>query len=449
MKTFSIRRRLLLTLLAGLALVWVAMLALGYQKAREEIHELSDARLQQAARTLLVLDLKRLGRLVRSEADAHDLPDSEQADEAPPLAFQAWNEHGQLLIDNADAPAAAFDPREGFATRTLEGQAWRSYSVRDRKHGYLLTVLEPLAVRDHPVHGLAARMGQVLLLALPILAALIWLTIHRGLLPLERLSAAIAIRDARALEPIAPAQLPGEAAQLVAALNALLARLRQSLETERAFTADAAHELRTPLAAIKVQAEVALASTHEAERRQALQQLIAGVDRATHLVQQLLQLARIEHGSGHLHQAIALDELAAQAIAAQADQAVQRGMELSLDAGTPGSIAGDPAMLRILIDNLIDNALKYGRSGGTIEVRIRPDESGPVLTVVDDGEGVSAADLARLHDRFFRIEGTSASGSGLGLSIVEKIAAAHHAKVEFHSGIGGRGLGVSVRFGEA
>jgi len=121
----------------------------------------------------------------------------------------------------------------------------------------------------------------------------------------------------------------------------------------------------------------------------------------------------------------------------------------SLDAGTPGSIAGDPAMLRILIDNLIDNALKYGRSGGTIEVRIRPDESGPVLTVVDDGEGVSAADLARLHDRFFRIEGTSASGSGLGLSIVEKIAAAHHAKVEFHSGIGGRGLGVSVRFGEA
>lgn len=446
MKTFSIRRRLLITLFASLVLVWITMLAFGYQKAHEEIHELSDARLQQAARTLLVLDMKRLGRLVRSETDGPEMPDSAQADEAPPLAFQAWDARGQILIDSGQAPATAFDPREGFATRTLEGKSWRSYSVQDRKHAYLLTVLEPLAVRDHPVRELASRMGQALLLALPILTVLIWLMIRQGFAPLQRLSSAIAERDASALAPLEFERVPEEAAGLVEALNALLARLAHSLEKERAFTADAAHELRTPLAAIKVQAEVALAASDAVTRQQALKHVIAGVDRSTHLVQQILQLARLEHGAPELRQMIDLGELAAQVVAARADAALQRGMDISLDAEPGCSLSGDPATLHVLIDNLIDNAIKYGRADGAIEVRVRRDVEHLILRVSDDGAGVPEGDLERLHDRFYRIEGSAASGSGLGLSIVEKIAGAHDGTLEFQTGINGRGLGVSVRF---
>ncbi len=446
MKTFSIRRRLLITLLASLVLVWIAMLAFGYQKVHEEIHELSDARLQQAARTLLVLDMKRLGRLVRSETDGPDMPDSAQADEASPLAFQAWDANGQLLIDSANAPETGFDPRPGFATRTLDGEAWRSYSVQDSKHGYLLTVLEPLAVRDHPVRELAGRMAQVLLLALPILAVLIWLMIRQGFAPLQQLSSAIAERDARALDPFNPERVPEEALKLVESLNGLLARLAHSLEKERAFTADAAHELRTPLAAIKVQAEVALAASDAATRQQALKQVIAGVDRSTHLVQQLLQLARLEHGTRDLRQMLDLGELAAQVVAARADAALQRGMDISLEAEPGCALTGDAVMLRVLLDNLIDNAIKYGRADGAIEVRVQRDGEHLVLRVSDDGAGVPESDFERLRDRFYRIEGSAASGSGLGLSIVEKIAAAHAATMQFQTGINGRGLGVSVRF---
>ena len=445
MKRFSIRRRLVLLVLGSLVLVWGAMLAVSYGKAREEIHELADARLQQGARTLLMLDLKRLARLVESGSTAANRGHGDDEGGAKPLAFQVWSNDGRLLLASAGAPPALQPAHDGFATSTIAGRDWRSYSLADRDHEYRVTVLEPLAVREHPANHLAGRMSEVLLFALPALALLIWLGIGQGLRPLARLSDAIAVRDADNLEPIRLHDVPVEVQPLVAALDRLLERLVRSLDKERAFTADAAHELRTPLAAIKVQAEVALAAKDDATRRHAIAQVIAGVDRTTHLAQQLLELARVEHIEAGARQPVDLGRLAADGIAQRADAATQREIEIELDSAEGCVLQGDPAMLAILVDNLLDNAIKYGRDGGRVAVSVRREAGALLLTVADDGEGVAEADRERLRDRFFRVEGHDAAGSGLGLSIVEKIAAAHGGTVEIGVGLEGRGLGVSVR----
>jgi two-component system sensor histidine kinase QseC len=441
---FSIRRRLLWLSLASLVLVWGAMLGFSYSKAHEEIHELADARLEQGARTLLVLDLKRLGRLAK--AGNNNGSDEQHGDDAGALAFQVWSDGGELLLASAGAPAAPYQARAGYATQTIEREPWRSYTVRDRKHGYQVTVLEPIHLREQLIRKLAQRMGQVLLLALPLLALLIWISIGHSLRPLARLSEAIAARDADKLEPIRLQQVPAEAQALIAALNRLLERLAHSLDKERAFTADAAHELRTPLAAIKVQAEVALAAEDEASRRHAIEQVIAGVNRTTHLAQQLLLLARLEQFEPGARQAVDLGRMAADCVARRADDAARKDIELELAAAPGCVLQGDPAMLAVMLDNLLDNAIKYGRAGGHAAVTLRREAASLVLAVADDGDGVAPAERARLRDRFFRVEGNAAGGSGLGLSIVEKIAAAHGGTLEIGTGLDGRGLGVSVRF---
>lgn len=448
MSGFSLRGRLLLLLLGSLVLVWGAMLGVGYDKAHEEIHELADARLQQAARTLLVLDLKRLSRLAEAGAAtaADDGNEVDQGKGMRPLAFQVWSDTGRLLLASGGAPPAPYRAEDGYATRAIDGRAWRSYSIRDGKHDYRVTVLEPLAVREHPVRELAGRMGLILLWALPLLALLVWFSVHHGLKPLARLSDEIGARDAGNLDPIRLQRVPAEAQAPVVALNRLLERLARSLDKERAFTADAAHELRTPLAAVKVQAEVALAAQDEATRRHAIEQVIAGVNRTTHLAQQLLLLARLEHIEPAMRQAVDLGRIAADVVAQRADDAIRKAIEVELAADPGCVLQGDPAVLATMLDNLLDNAIKYGGAGGHVVVSVRRDASAILLVVADDGAGVAANEHARLRDRFFRGEGHAEPGSGLGLSIVGKIAAAHGGSIETGNGLAGRGLAVTLRF---
>ncbi len=445
MRRFSIRRRLLLLLLGSLVLVWGTMLGFSYRKAHEEIYELADTRLQQSARTLKLLDLKRLGRLADS---GHAEEAQEHADDgdSAPLAFQVWSDAGELLLQSAGAPAAMFRPEPGYATQAIDDQPWRSYTLRDQQRHYQVRVLEPLRARDHLIGKLGGRMAQVLLLALPLLALLIWISISRGLRPLAQLSEAIAARDADNLEPIRLERVPAEAQALTDALNHLLQRLAHSIDKERSFTADAAHELRTPLAAIKVQAEVALAAQDEASRRHAIGQVIAGVNRTTHLAQQLLLLARLDHLETAARQPVDLGSLAQECVARRADDATRKGIEFEVAAAPGCVLQGDPAMLAVMLDNLLDNAIKYGHAPGRIAVAVERWQSAPQLTVQDDGDGVAPADRERLQDRFFRAPGNQAAGSGLGLSIVDKIAAAHGGSVRFGPGLDGRGLGVTIRF---
>lgn len=444
MTRFSLRGRIVTFVLGSLALVWLALLAWNYHEAREEIGELSDARLEETARTLLQLDLKRLTRLVDADSNARAADAGDAAGHH--TAFQVWSDDGTLLLHSTGAPAIAFDRHDGLKSLLLGGAEWRSYAAHDTRRGYQVRVYESSRARDALVDKLARRTAQALLVALPALALLMWIGIGRGLRPLRRLSREIATRDANRLEPVAIGRVSSEAQPLIDALNRLFVRLAESLDRERAFTADAAHELRTPLAAIKVQAEVARAARDDAERRHAIDQIIHGVERTTRLAQQLLLLARLDHPEAATRGLVDLGRAAAESAARLADSAIGKGIELEVDAAPGCALLADPHALAILLDNLLDNAIKYGRPQGRIVLSVRCEDTALALRVADDGPGVSADKLARLADRFYRVGEGDAQGSGLGLAIVARIARVYGGTVRFGAGIDGLGLGVDVRF---
>ncbi len=445
MKAFSIRRRLVSLILGSVLLVWLAMLVSGYAETREEMHELADARLEENARMLALLDLGSLEMLAAAIREQQE-EDDDDHERKKHIGFQVWDGGGHLVAHSVGAPDAAFDARAGYATLKADGKNWRSYAMQKAASGYQVRVFELGRMREAVVREAAGRMGQVMLLALPVLALLVWFSVGQGLRPMKTLSQALARRDADNLAPVELENVPMEAQALVQSLNQLLQRLAQSIDRERAFTADAAHELRTPLAAIKVQAEVALAATDEPARRHAISQVIAGVNRTTRLAQQLLLLARLEQPDAAEVQAVDLGEVAADSVARIADEALRKGMEPELSAAPGCMMQAHSVALAMLVDNLLDNAVKYGRAGGNIAVSVQREGGELVLSVRDDGPGVAAPDLPRLASRFFRVAGSNVEGSGLGLSLVERIARQYGGNVSFSTGLNGQGLGVTVRF---
>jgi two-component system sensor histidine kinase QseC len=454
MSRFSIRQRLLALLLGGLLLVWAGMLAFSYAELREEVGELADARMEQSARTLLLLDLKRLRLLARADdgnaheehdANDHEADDGDGDERRQHVEFQVWGGDGTLLLNGPGSPRTGYAPRDGHADLTADGVRWRSYALRDPRSGYQVRVFEKAGSRSHIVRKIAGRIAQSLLLALPLLALLIWISVGRALRPLTAMSRAIGARNADNLQALALERVPAEVLPLAHSLNKLLERLSESLDRERSFTADAAHELRTPLAAIQVQAEVALAATEGGQRRRAIEQVITGVHRTTHLVQQLLLLARLDQTDSTHVQPVDLAATATDSAARYADAAARKRIELEVDAHAGCMLRGDPTALSIMVDNLLDNAIKYGRDGGRVVLNVTRDATHLALSVHDDGRGVPTEHRARLFDRFYRIPGSGADGSGLGLAIVDRIARACGGSVTLGEGIAG-GLGVTLRF---
>ena len=296
-------------------------------------------------------------------------------------------------------------------------------------------------VRDKLVRHVAKRMLVPALFGLPLLGLWIWLATWRGLTPLDTVAREIASRQADKLEPVAPASAPGEIRPLVEAINGLFVRVEHALESERRFTADAAHELRTPLAALAAQAQVVQRARNAEERDHAVEQLIASTRRAGRLVDQLLTLARLDPDNTAVSEAVSLDRLAEDVCATHGAEAVEKAIALELDA-MPATVTGSTDMLRILLRNLIDNALRYTPAGGRVTVSVAPG----ILSVTDTGPGIPATERERVFDRFHRLAGQDTEGSGLGLSIVARIAERHGATVELGAGEGGKGLRVAVRF---
>jgi two-component system sensor histidine kinase QseC len=437
----GIRRRLVVLLSASVALVWAGMLAFTWLDTREEVAEQADARLEEGARTIMLLDLPKLAALARAPGEDGD--DGDDEDDLQ-LRFQVWDSGGKLRLASRGAPQVGFKAGTGHAMLDHRRYAWHTYALRDPVQGYQVRVFERPGVRGRLVNETAARMAQVLLVGLPVLALLAWISIGYGLRPLRRVSDAIALRDATKLDPIDRTAIPVEVQPLVDALNRLLARLSLSLAHERAFTADAAHELRTPLAAIKIQAEVALGAVDDAQRSHAMRQIIQGVNRTTHLVRQLLLLARLDQAPAAPGQPVDLARIAADSAARFAGAALDKGMVLELVAGAACTVSAEPVALGVLVDNLIDNAIKYGQPGGQVRVVVQP---APVsLAVLGDGPAIDCAVQARLVDRFYRAEGNAAEGSGLGLSIVARIAQAYGARLQLGPGIDGGGFGATVTF---
>lgn len=450
-RPYSLRRRLVWLLTGSVAAIWLLSALVVYQRAHHEADELLDAQLTQVADTLLAI-------VAAGEVEhfAEELQDQSRHNPVP-IAFEVWHgKHGQMqrLVSSMGRGGFGSVVVPGFSEHLYQGALWRFYAVQDADEEYQVVVGQAHAARE----GLAREIGLSLLLpaalALPLMALAVWWGVGRNLRPVDAVARQVGALDAQALVPLdeSPA-LPDEIAPLRTALNALIRRVTEAFENERRFTADAAHELRTPLAALKVQAQVALRAQTVDSRQHALAQVIAGVDRMTHLVEQLLTLARVDPATqGSAPQPQDPAGILATVCEEQRPQADRQGQSLTVDAAPGCRIAISASWLQIAIRNLVDNAVRYAGEGARIEVRLVRSGSACAITVADDGPGVAPSLRSELSARFVRGE-AEGEGCGLGLSIVARIAALSHAQLELGDGLpradGGQGFAATLRFSEA
>lgn len=425
----SLRLRLVVLLSIGLGIAWIVSAWFTYSEARHEINELFDAQLAESAQVLLGTASHELHEQIeRGDDQAAVSHEYEQK-----LAFQVWN-NNHLLLRSTTAPVAALtDAKSGYSEIKVNNEAWRALARWDAQHEFMIQVAEPMAGREGLARHITLKLLIPTLVALPVMALLIWFGVGAGLRPLKQLKQEVKQRTVNRLEPVAMSGVPEEVAPLTQALNDLFARLQEAFESERRFTADAAHELRTPLAALKIQAQVALRSTDVAERSNALENVLRGTDRATRLVEQLLTLARVdpETAAVNNHQ-VDLHALAASVMADMQSLAHAKKIEMVLEEKQEkhiaSSVLGDEVQLGLLLRNLIDNAIRYTPIGGSVSVGIN-NTDGVTLEVRDTGPGIPKEERDQVQQRFYRIAGTGQEGSGLGLSIVRRVAELHGAKL--------------------
>ena len=448
--SYSLRRRLVWLLTSSVAMIWLLSVLVVYQRAHHEADELLDNQLRQVAETLLAI-------VAGGEVEdfVEELQENNRHNPVP-IAFEVWHgKHGRMqrLVTSAGHGGFESGVKPGFSEHPHQGASWRFYAVQDGDAEYQVIVGQAHAARER----LAREIGLSLLMpaafALPLMALAVWWGVGRSLRPVNEVAQQVAALDPQQMAPLDDgAPLPREIAPLRSALNALIRRVNAAFETERRFTADAAHELRTPLAALKVQAQVARRA-HTADGQQhALAQVIAGVDRMTHLVEQLLTLARVDPARHDLApQPFDPAELVAEVCEELLPQAQRQGQALSVDAAPGCRVAVTPAWLQIALRNLLDNALRYAGDGTRIEVRLLRTASGCTLSVADDGPGVAPALRAQLTSRFVRGD-TESEGCGLGLSIAARVAALSHARLELGDGLpradGGHGFAAALHFGQ-
>lgn len=415
----SLRNRLLLGVVGGVVLMWLVAAWFTWRDAEHELGELLDAHLAQAAALLVA-------------PAAHEHFHEELFARAPHLhryatrvVFQVWHE-GQLMQGSGNAPSQPLTTlRSGFETTEIAGQRWRVFATVGDAPDIQIYVGERLDARGAILRAVLRSLMWPMLLGLPLLALAAWWAVRLGLAPLDRLSGELALRQPDALDALSLHRAPTELQPLVAALNALLARVDRLIETERRFTADAAHELRTPIAGIRAQAQVARGATGDEERRHALDQLMVGCDRAAHLIDQLLMLARVDAGPGESPGAQELGALVRLAVAEQMPAVLARGQSIEVEADAVCWVSGSPVWVGVLLRNLLDNASRYAGTGARLCVSAGLQDGQPQFTVEDSGPGLPEADLQRLGERFYRAETGLASGqpgSGLGWSIVRRIA---------------------------
>jgi signal transduction histidine kinase len=427
----SIRARLLIALLALVVATSLLAGLLTYRRVLAETSILFDYQLRQMALSL---------RSQISMAPRLELP-PDQAD--ADFVIQIWDPYGARVYFSRPGLPLINSTALGYADVRAGSESWRTYGLQTLNG--VIQIAQPVRVREVLARGAALRVVIPLLLLLPLLGAAIVGVVGNGLLPLRRIAMEVQRRDAHSLTPIATERLPQEVAPLVNELNRLLARLHAAFQTQRAFVADAAHELRSPLTAVRLQLQLLDRAPDEAARREARSNLGAAVERAIHLVEQLLTLARSEPRdvAGELSR-IALEQAAADGIADANALAVARDIDLGLEA-EPAAVRGDREALRTLVRNLVDNAVRYTPAGGRVRVSTHNGASGATLEVTDSGPGIPAADRERAFDRFYRRANAAEGGSGLGLAIVKAIADRHGAQISLDDAPGG-GLRVIVGF---
>lgn len=439
----SLQGRLLVLVLGLVTGAWVATATLTWIDVRHELGELLDSHLAQAAALLVV---QQTGEI----EDDHRVDAPTLHRYAPKVAFQVFHE-GRLALRSANAPAApmldiAGRAADGFKTIDIAGTAWRVFATHGREGDVQVFVGEQVRSRNSILWAVLRSSLGPMLFALPLLALAAWFAVREGVAPLRLLGRTLAQRTPHALQPIAVNGAPSEMAPMLDALNGLFKRIAELLESERRFTADAAHELRTPIAGIRAQAQVALGATADTERTHALQATLQGCDRATRLVEQLLTLSRLESGAEHSLVAVDLAASAKQVVAEVAPLALSKQQIVEVDANDPCTVQGDATLLSVMVRNLVDNAIRYSPPGAIVKVAVSNEQGGVRLSVEDSGPGMAPADMERIGERFFRVVGSGQDGSGLGWSVARRIAAVHRAVVRVARSESLGGLSVEVRF---
>jgi len=428
----SIRARLLIGLLGGALCCTLIAAFMLYRLAAHEADEQSDLRLLQVA-WALPLQLSGAAKIA-PEPDFDDV-----------VLAQVWDSKGRSVYISEPSHALPRQLAPGYRTIAARGERWRVYA--ESRGDYFVQVAQPIAVRKRVAARMALRVLPPLLLLLPALAVMIGVVVGAALRPLERLALAVRGRSASALQPLDTAGLPPELLPMASALNSLLAKIDSALSAQRNFVADAAHELRSPLTALKLQLQLAERAGDDAARAESFRKLHERLDRSTHLVRQLLTLARHEQTQAPPPRLPCdLLALAQTVVSDHAIHAETKGIDLGIAADAASTVAAIHLEgVKVMLNNLVDNALRYTQAGGQVDVAVGSERGRPCLRVSDNGPGVPAAERARLFDRFYRPDGNALWGCGLGMSIVKSVADGHDAEIELSSNAGGVGLVVTVR----
>lgn len=437
----SMRRQLLLWLMLGIVVSSTFSGLSVYRYTRREIDELYNAHLQQLA----VMLAQQLNEVDNDQFRSSIIPTIKSLDrwEEEVYLIQLWDKDGHLhaaTTSMADTLSSEIplQAHAGLFSRIIDGQRWRIY----RADGEDLTVqiAQPEQARGEVIHEISRRVMVPLLFQIPILAMLALLAVRRGLRPLDQLSAAIEQRHPSALDPLNAQALPTDLQPLVHTLNALLERLAVALQQQRDFVADAAHELRTPLAALQLQLDLLRRAESVEDRELTLEQLGKGVRRATGLVGQLLRVARLEAAPAEEAVVdVSLQFAAGEAIERHLAAARARDIDLGVTALEVAAIRCAPSDIETIFDNLLGNAIRYTPNGGKVDVAIRRGDGVALIDVIDNGIGIPEAERTRIFDRFHRVLTLHAAsvadgGSGLGLAIVKSICDRYRATIAVDSG---------------
>jgi signal transduction histidine kinase len=424
--------------------IFIAAGVVIYLEADHESQDLFDLTLQETGHLLFTI-AEHEAIEIEAAGASHLIP--MMSDHRPYLFFQIWTANGRLLYRNNGAPDQPFvsGGKTGLGWFEQKGEKWRTFALWNETHTMHMQVGEPIKHRKEISGHFAFQLAMLAAIILPLLGSLVWWIVHRTFAPLRRSTKDVASRVPGDLREVDATGADHEVKPLFTALNQLFARVRQTLEREQRFTANAAHELRTPLAGIKTNLQVLTRARDGLERNIAQSGLAESTERATHLVDQLLTLARVDPDQVVSAVDIDLAHLVDRAVNEHAAAASAKLIGLSAEC-EPVMVGGVEAGIAILLRNLVDNAVRYTPAGGRVIVSCRGVTDHVELSVRDSGPGIALELRDRIFDRFYRIAGNRATGSGLGLSIVKSIAELHGATISVTEGIGISGTKITVRF---
>jgi two-component system sensor histidine kinase QseC len=454
----SLKARLTVYVVLPVMLTLIIIGGIGFYSAYNETQEIYDTELSHVANLML-----SLLQAEDQEELKHGRPDNKDEDDDPDIielgndfdgsqlkhdgliAFRIWRNNKLLFYSQKAADFGEKHVTAGFSNQKLKGQEWRFYVLPNQKGGYTIEFAQKSNVRAILIARILTTIFSPLAVLLPIVLIVVWVGLRRGLKPLLAVSDAVRHRSSLDLTPLPACQSLKEIAPLIDSINGLLANLDYALKKERRFTDFAAHELRTPIAIFKTQAQTALKATDEMQRRTILEAQVQAADRATNMVDQLLSLARLEH-TDIPTEALSIGAIAREIIIERLPLAQHHQLDLLFEGQAEPLIYGNKDLFSIILSNLIDNAIKYTPSGGDIIVSVGEENGQAYVTVRDTGPGIPEEKLPFVTERFYRVTRHQQSGAGLGLTIVKRAADIMGATLTLHNNSDGHGLEVLLHF---